>query len=534
MSLSILTNLFAKRLATAPEPWVTGSIYEFVAAHISPVSGRFDSRGLQLPDDAAEDGTLRWVDGALDGVLGHHGASEESVATGKQLASLIDRVARTGDQRAAAAAYATLKEASVLGLIDRILELLGERRSPFQPYLSRFALQLATQSADRAPVKVGIALLGAMRLHEHEQIVTVLGKHEEFTLYSAAALANMFEDASERLLALARTVEGWGRIHIVERLVPTRNPRIQQWLRREGFRNSVMYGYLALTAAVHGRLRDVLEQPVVLAVDLAAAGEILGAMIAADGGPALGMNAYADAVPACQLYLAHISKVPPDLLHLESAQQILRYVQADLREEAERLAHGWSEAARVQVTELARHYITRNEWHAVIRAQLASEDARIFDRASRAAQQAGIDAYEWYWRRVCADPQDATAWLLAMDGANSERIDQLVALAERALPLDRIAAGPAAAVALGAQLDVHSCLELVLQRLKDFPGKGMNLIAAGLRSPVIRDRNMAVNALAAADPQSLPAGTKAMIDRALGEETVDEIRTRLIALHDRF
>jgi len=32
----------------------------------------------------------------------------------------------------------------------------------------------------------------------------------------------------------------------------------------------------------------------------------------------------------------------------------------------------------------------------------------------------------------------------------------------------------------------------------------------------------------------LPAGTKAMIDRALGEETVDEIRTRLIALHDRF
>lgn len=92
---------------------------------------------------------------------------------------------------------------------------------------------------------------------------------------------------------------------------------MQQWLRREGFRNSVMYEYLALTAAVHGRLREVLEQRVIDAADLTAAGEIIDAMIAADNnGPAPGMHAYKDAAATCRAYLLQVSGVPGELLHI--------------------------------------------------------------------------------------------------------------------------------------------------------------------------------------------------------------------------
>ena len=291
--------------------------------------------------------------------------------------------------------------------------------------------------------------------------------------------------------------------------------------------------YLALTAATHGRLRETLEQPEVPAEDLTAAGEIIAAMITADAGPAPGMNAYADAASTCQLYLSHISRVPGDLLHLECAQQILRYVEADERDPAERLAQGWSDAARTEVVKLARACIGSHDWTVLIREQLGSNDVRVFERASRAAQQAGIDAYEWHWRRVCAMPRSPIAWFYATEGANSQRIDQLLQLAQRELPLAQLAAGPAARVIDPALSEVHTCLELVLQRLRDFPGKGMRLIAAGLRSPLVSNRNMAINALAATDVNMLSAEALAMIQRALLEETNPEIRVRLRALRER-
>jgi hypothetical protein len=531
-TIGLFNNLIGKLSTAAPEPWTQASIYDFVVMHTDPATGRVESEGEALPDEPAESETqIRWAAGALDGVLGHHGAREDSEATGQRVANLLDRIARTGDQRAIATAYALLKEASMLGLIDPVLDRLGKYRTPFEPHLSRFALQLATQSG---PVKLGIALLGAMRLRQHEEIVTTLGKHEEFSLYAASALASMCEDAKERLWSLAGMVSGWGRIHVVERLVPTDDPRIQEWLRREGFRNSVMYEYLALTAAIHGGLREVLQRRQVDVADVLGAGEIICAMITADNGPAFGMNAYSDAAAVCRAYLLHVSKSPPDLVHMEAAQQIIRYIEQDPRDEAECLSRGWNEAARAEVTMLARRYISRNDWGALIREQLSASDIRTFERAARAAQLAGIDAFEWHWQRVNANPCDSGAWLHAMESANSDRIDQLVTLAGRALPLEKIATGPGDKAAAKRELEAHTALELVLQRLKDFPGKGMNLIAAGLRSPVFRNRNLAINALAAAEAAGISSQAKRMLELALNEETNDEIRKRLMVLRQRF
>ena len=107
-------------------------------------------------------------------------------------------------------------------------------------------------------MKLGIALLGVMAIKKHESIIQTLGKHDEFTLYAAVALSNMFEDPSKPMWELAKSVDGWGRIQVVERLVPTDDEEIQRWLRLEGFRNSVMYEYLAHPAAVHGRLCEAL------------------------------------------------------------------------------------------------------------------------------------------------------------------------------------------------------------------------------------------------------------------------------------
>jgi len=94
-----------------------------------------------------------------------------------------------------------------------------------------------------------------------------------------------------------------------------------------------------------------------------------------------------------------------------------------------------------------------------------------------------------------------------MQTDDPNRIDQVVRLAEERLPLKDIASGPSDELGLGLDFQAHSALDFVLQDLRRFPGKGWPLIRAGLKSPVTRNRNMAVRAIAAWQRPSWPAET---------------------------
>ena len=58
--------------------------------------------------------------------------------------------------------------------------------------------------------------------------------------------------------SLATHVHGWGRVHLVERLESTNNAEIKEWLLRDGYKNSVMYEYLAYPCATTGGLLHAL------------------------------------------------------------------------------------------------------------------------------------------------------------------------------------------------------------------------------------------------------------------------------------
>src|SRR5207237_8938078 len=124
--------------------------------------------------------------------------------------------------------------------------------------LYELARSFVTEAPDREPVKFGIALLGLFRQPADQELFHTLGRHDEFTLFCAVALANASEDHDETLWKLARIGTGWARVHAVERLAQTENPAIKDWLLREGFRNSIMYEYLAGTCARARRLPAAL------------------------------------------------------------------------------------------------------------------------------------------------------------------------------------------------------------------------------------------------------------------------------------
>src|SRR6516225_10111196 len=182
--------------------------------------------------------------------------------------------------------------------------------------MTELADSFVTESPDREPVKFGIAILGLFRVPEDQELFQTLGRHDEFTLFCAVALANAAENSEESLWTLARNVCGWGRIHVVERLARTANPAIKGWLLREGFRNSVMYEYLAGICARGGGLLAALSEPHVDRELLTSAGEMIRALIS--GGPAEGIDDYEDARPVIESYLGHMAssaETVEDFLH---------------------------------------------------------------------------------------------------------------------------------------------------------------------------------------------------------------------------
>lgn len=107
------------------------------------------------------------------------------------------------------------------------------------------------------------------------------------------------------------------------------------------------------------------------------------------------------------------------------------------------------------------------------------------------------------------------------------RIGQVVEFAVANIDLAAIATGPADELGLGKGFEPHSCLDYVLQELRRFPGRGRGLVGAGLKSPVVRNRNIAVAALVAWPREDWPGGLDRWLQEATGCEPKDDVRERM-------
>ena len=281
----------------SPDP----SIYSVIRNHLDE-AGRLKGPDLSLPGEAdVSSGVLGWAPGAMDGVLGHHAGGGVSADTrADQAAEAFVRACQRPTRRRLRRLYDALRGDSVLEFLDPMIERLAQRQ-PDRERLHDLGRWLATTASDRGAVKVGIAVLGVTGLDRDVDVVRVLGAHEEFTLYAAVALANGLPQPDTELWALATTVDGWGRIHCVERLRGTTDPSIRSWILRRGFRNSVMYEYLAYIAATTGGLLEALRAEAPDRELLTAAGEIFEAL--AMGGPAEDLHDYEDGPEAVATYL---------------------------------------------------------------------------------------------------------------------------------------------------------------------------------------------------------------------------------------
>ncbi|HEV7672685.1 MAG TPA: hypothetical protein VGS22_29545 [Thermoanaerobaculia bacterium] len=517
-------------------PWRTGeiSIYDHVRAHLVPGQPGLAAGGESLPDEErlAAAGGLRWVAGALDGTFAQHGGAGVDEAVAERLHEALMALGERATSKALGDLYDLMLRHSALESVDALNGRIV--RGGIDPTkLHTIARFLATRAPDREPVKMAIAWLGLLRGGDDDELLRSLARHEEFTLYAAVALANRLEDPERTLFSLARQVDGWGRIHLVERLADTENPEIRRWLVREGFRNTVANAYTVLIAARTGRLSKELERGDPDSPLFVAAGEILSGLIRGQGGPSGGIDDYEEGAAATARYLDLLVERAERLEDLNHAATIREFLVDDGEDAwADREIHGWTPELRARLIAQCDEVLAWPAWREKI-AQVVSGDGEsdraAFAVADEAARALGIDLWDAHFRRAEVD-LDAWHWQAIAATKEPGRRQRVLALAEARLDLARIGSGPALDFGFGPAFKEASCLEATLPALLEAPGEGVGLVLAALAGQAIRLRHRALDVIAAWGPDARPEPVAAALARAAAAEPDDEVRSRIEAL----
>jgi len=496
------------------------SLYRHVREHIWPDETDLAEDGETLPDEERVRGESKigWAPGAMDEVFGGIHNAERVV---DEIVRALRGLTEEATTESAAELYSLLAEHRAVDYINPLLESVSEEDMD-RERLRAVARWLATEAPDREPVKAGIALLGVSHGSADREVLLTLGRHEEFTLYTAVALLNTVEEPESQLYELARHVTGWGRIQIVKRLAGTRDEEIKAWMLREGYQNNIMYEYTAYTCATTGDLLSALSSPEPDEALLKGAADILSALIDGRGGPAEWIGEYEDGPEATELFLVHLRDRRVDFEQLVAVDVIKRFLEEE-EGEVRDPAFGWPQRRGVLLEHIDA-ILSRPGWERQVRRGLASRDEREFHNAAQAARVIGVDTWDAYFEPLERGEGGYWYWYFVMQTDNPERIDRVVALAEERLPLEQIATGPADELGLGQDFEHHSALGLVLQDLGPFPGKGWPLVRAGLQSQVVSNRNLAVRALAAWGRETWPEEAETLLRDALENEPREDLR----------
>lgn len=481
------------------------------------------NESYELPDEEIRKSCngFGWVPGALDGAFGHHaGSSEVDI----KMVQLLKNIALNGKMKDKVEFYRYVEKDQVGLHIDLFIEKIIDIKTPNSDYLKEWIRFLTLESPDRGAVKMGIALAGVVGYIDLIDQIRTLGKHEEFTLYTSVALMNLSTDPEKELWELAKSVHGWGRIHLVERLEGTQNREIKEWILRDGYKNSIMYEYLAIIAAETGELHVALDRNEVDNDLLLSASEIIEALIME--GPVAGISVYEHGFFVITKFIEHTIKKPKNISYLITYDQINDYIDSIELNEFE-LKQGWS-AESVKEVRLKLNMIFNDvSWKDYVLSLVNTNDEVEFWKVNQAAKIFKLDMKAVHWKKVREEPENSGRWYRLIESYGEKIDNELLDYARVTLPLDEMCLGAKNELGLGQEYRNYSILMFILQSLRDKEGLGEDFVLYGLNSPVINNRNMAINVIESWDRNLINNKILKKINLAIKSETNSEVKKRL-------
>ena len=482
--------------------------------------GPLPGGGDPLPDEPPPDPSkVRFGAGVMNGICAVRAGPSDTQAAVLAASAGLDLLRAAPTTKKVYTVAGRLAGIDGPSSFDQLLESLttGAANRTRLAELSRW---LCTHGTNSQQVKAAIAMLGVSGTPDDSALVSQLGRLEELTLYSLVALSNLQPGQAEQaIFALAKRVDGWGRIQAFYRLADTNDSAIKEWMLRGGFANDVMDEEVAYIAASTGGLAKALQGNGGAEL-LDWSGRLLVAL--AMGGPAKDMSDYPDGAAVLDSYLRHADTATPTLLRLQHLYDLERYLT------------GWAtdnphlaEDARQELAGRATGILDRPDWIPLVEASLAADDLATVKTVLRLAPRFGLDPLRIVRGWLPREPHDSYLWQTVLASAGPDDVDELVELAGRILPWAAIKTGPAKDLGVGPGYRAEACLDQILQRLQKLPGHGWEAIKLGLTCRVTRNRNMALRALGEWPRETWPKEAEEALNRLLSQEPDDGARQRV-------
>jgi hypothetical protein len=493
--LDWIKNLFVSQNSSEILEWRTdASIYKFLTENLTE-EGRLKDSANDLPDEKpTNENEIRWAPGLLDSMYGAQDSNESKLKV-EELVKLLKHVSEYGDKKSKANFYQLITETdSIIGIIDDFLEKAINSSLPINPYLFEFSKDLAFKTNHRNSVKVGVAIIGICKGKSVLNEIKIIGLHDEFTLFSIVAISNISDDVVNDFWETAKKVDGWGKIHIVERLAKMKLPNaVKNWLIIDGYKNSIMYEYLAYTCAVNGNLHDIIKQETIDTSTFKASAEIIAALIA--GGPAEDISHYQFASILIENFVRHAKVLANDITHFIVLNQIKEFL-TDLQNDiAEQSKNGWTQDiisnCLIDIVEI----LNSRDWSELAVIALSSSDSIIYWDGKQAAKILQMDIWEIVWKKLKINPSESSLWYDVVNEAKPKDVDKVIQFATEVIPLKELATGPRDSLGLGPEFVKYQSFDYIVTFLESYPTKGESIILAALDSPVTRNRNMAIKVL---------------------------------------
>lgn len=524
-----IKNLFNEKEEKEILQWQSNaSILEFLRKNLD-TKGLLKESASTLPDEKKADDEVKFAAGLMDSMIGADN-SEKSKTIVKKLFAIISKISNNGDEQSKSDFYREIIEnENVISIIDDFLQKLVQSSLSVDPYLYNYAYDLATKTNNRNSVKFGIAILGLCQNKEPIEDIKLLGLHDEFTVFSTIALSSLSDNLINDLYQLAQKVDGWGKIQLVDRLAEMElTDEIRDWLILEGYKNSIMYEYLALTCAINGKLNKKLQNESINQHFFDAAGDIIATLMNEDESPADGISAYHETEETIQNYIRHAKSMSLKISDFITLHKIKDYLE-NLLEENEPLKNWNLNDLSNSLIDL-KGLLSSKDWTKEVKISLESSDKVEFWNGKQAAKKLGMDISEILWARLDKFPLESISWYDITNDNTTKNPQKVVDKAIELLPIKELSTGPEDSMGLGANWQKYQSLDCVITFLENYPRVGEEIIVAGLNSPVIRNRYRTLKTLQSWTSSNWNEKIKAELNILLEAEPTSDIKSDLVKL----
>ncbi|MEW4563795.1 hypothetical protein AB1K70_14775 [Bremerella sp. JC770] len=370
-------------------PWeLPCSIYQHLQNHTQSYTHELTPGGLSLPDDERileEDGHA-WVPGAFDNMM-QYAPAEVVGEPDEALIQLILDDVLMGLPGKREELYQHARSIKIGPTLPELVRAISDATMLGADRVYELGHHLATESLDREPVKLGLGLLSLVPEQPTDDLLLVLGRHDEFTRGCILAMQHWDAPRREALISkLLPHVAGWGLVPLIQQVEETSDRTIADWMLREGGRRAdFMIQFVAMTLATTGNLHDALLSDEVDSDVLESSGRVLTALMDIERSlrskPQAGQKCihdYPNAPVVVQRFLFHMqkqAKTAKDLSYVGSIRAFLEDGEADwmLREDL-----GWSEELVSEMRTTANEIIQWPTWPDEIHRALACEDNEMY------------------------------------------------------------------------------------------------------------------------------------------------------------